>query len=227
MKVSRARTRWRLVVVFAIAMAWVEAACVYYLRVMVDRVAPYQADPLPMRGALEHVELAREAATLVMLLAVGTLAGRTWRTRLAYTAMAFGVWDIFYYVFLRLICDWPKSLLDWDVLFLLPLPWWGPVIAPICIALLMISWGTLVSQCASSRPATSVASTLWGLNWLGVALALYVFMADSLRATHRGLDVTSVLPLAFNWPLFVAALTLMAAPVAHTVWRARPANWRW
>jgi hypothetical protein len=219
---ARARTRWWLVVVFAIAMAWVEAACVYYLRVMVDRVAPYQADPLPMRGALEHVELAREAATLVMLLAIGTLAGRTWRTRLGYTAIAFGVWDIFYYVFLRLICDWPKSLFDWDVLFLLPLPWWGPVLAPVCIALLMIGWGTLVSQRAFRRPATSVASTLWGLNWLGVTLALYVFMADSLRALHGGLDVTSVLPIAFNWPLFVAALTLMAAPVADAAWRARP-----
>jgi hypothetical protein len=68
--------------VFAIGMAWVEAACVYYLRLMVDRLEPYQTNPLPMNGGLQHVELVREAATLVMLLAVGTLAGRTWRTRL-------------------------------------------------------------------------------------------------------------------------------------------------
>lgn len=44
---ARARTRWLLVVVFAIGMAWVEAASVYYLRVMVDRLDPYQANPLP------------------------------------------------------------------------------------------------------------------------------------------------------------------------------------
>ena len=98
---ARARTRWWLVVVFAIGMAWVEAASVYYLRVMVDRLDPYQANPLPMSGVLEQVELVREAATLVMLLTVGMLAGRTWRTRLGYTAIAFGVWDIFYYVFLK------------------------------------------------------------------------------------------------------------------------------
>src|SRR5882672_10283853 len=121
---ARARTRWLLVVMFAIGMAWVEAASVYYLRVMVDRLDPYQANPLPMHGVLEPVELVREAATLVMLVTIGTLAGRTWHTRLGYTAIAFGVWDIFYYVFLKMISDWPTSLLDWDILFLLPLPWW-------------------------------------------------------------------------------------------------------
>ena len=136
-----ARTCWLLVVVFAVAMAWVEAASVYYLRVMVDRLNPYQANPLPMRGVLEQVELAREAATLVMLVTIGALAGWTSRTRLGYAAIAFGVWDIFYYVFLKMICGWPRSLFDWDVLFLLPLPWCGPVLAPVCIAARMIVWG--------------------------------------------------------------------------------------
>ena len=223
---ARARARWLLVVVFAVAMAWVEAATVYYLRVMVDRLDPYQANPLPMSGILGQVELVREAATLVMLLTIGVLAGRTWRTRLGYTAIAFGVWDIFYYVFLKVIYDWPKSLFDWDVLFLLPLPWWGPVLAPVCIALLMIVWGTLVSRDAVRSHARSVASTLcWRLNWIGIALALYVFMADSLRTVHEGIVATrTVLPTAFNWPVFVVALALMAAPVAHLAWRMRPMN---
>jgi hypothetical protein len=61
------------------------------------------------------------------------------------------------------------------------------------------------------------------LNWLGVALALYVFMADSLHVVHQGLDATrAVLPQAFNWPMFVVAFMLMAAPVAHMAWRMRP-----
>ena len=126
---TRARTRWMVVVVFAVAMAWLESATVYYLRLLVDRLEPYQANPLPMSGAVGQVELVREAATLLMLLTVGMLAGRTWQARLGYTAVAFGVWDIFYYVFLRRL-RLAESLLDWDVLFLLPLPWWGPVIAP-------------------------------------------------------------------------------------------------
>lgn len=219
---TRARVQWLLVVTFAVAMAWVEAASVYYLRVMVDRLDPYQANPLPIDGILGQVELVREAATLVMLLTIGVLAGRTRLTRLGYAVIAFGVWDIAYYVFLKLICDWPKSLFDWDVLFLLPLPWWGPVLAPVCIALLMIVWGTLVTQRAVSNPADSVTWTLWRLNALGVALALYVFMADSIHAVRQGLDVTSAaLPTTFNWSVFVAALTLMAAPVAQVAWRRR------
>ena len=128
---AQSHTHWWLVVLFAVAMAWLEAACVYYLRVMVDRLDPYQANPLPLHDAFGEVELVREAATLVMLFALGALAGRTWQTRLGYTAVAFGVWDIFYYVFLNVICDWPKSVFDWDILFLLPLPWWGPVLAPV------------------------------------------------------------------------------------------------
>ena len=222
MKVAaRARACWLVVVVFAVAMAWVEAASVYYLRVMVDRVNPYQANPLPVRGVLSQVELVREAATLVMLFTVGTLAGRTWQTRLGYTAIAFGVWDVAYYVFLKVICDWPKSLFDWDILFLLPLPWWGPVLAPVSVALLMILWGTLVSQRTDGRSPTSVASTRI-LGWVGIALALYTFMADALRVVHQGIDATrTVLPTTFNWSVFVVALTLMAAPITHMTWRMR------
>jgi hypothetical protein len=223
---AHARTQWWLVVVFAVGMAWIEAASVYYLRVMVNRLDPYQASPLPMSGVLEQVELVREAATLVMLLTIGMLAGKTTRTRLGYAAVAFGVWDISYYMFLKVIYGWPRSLFDWDVLFLLPLPWWGPVLAPMCIALLMIVWGTLVSQRAVRSPTRSAASTVWWrLNGLGIALALYAFMADALRTVHEGLHATRlVLPTTFNWSIFVVALVLMAAPVVHVAWRTWPAN---
>jgi hypothetical protein len=99
------------------------------------------------------------------------------------------------------------------------------VLAPVCIAILMIVWGTLVSLRTVERPATVLSSTLWRLNWLGVALALYVFMADSLRAVPQGLDVTrTILPQAFNWPVFVVAFALMAAPVAHAVRRPSARN---
>jgi len=217
---SRSLTTWLLVVTFAAAMAWVEAACVYYLRAMVDRLQPYQANPLPLRGGLGPVEIVREAATLVMLLAVGAIAGRTRTTRLGYTAIAFGSWDVFYYLFLKIICDWPNSLFDWDILFLIPLPWWGPVIAPLSIAWLMIGWGTLVTLDAVPETVTSASSTSWRFSALGTALALYVFMAESFDAVSQGLSgVGTVLPTVFNWPLFALAVTLMAAPVAQLAWR--------
>ena len=97
-----------------------------------------------------------------MLLMVGLLAGRTWRGRLGYAALGFGVWDIGYYVFLKVICGWPHSLLDWDILFLLPLPWWGPVLAPVLIALLMIVWGTLASRFEQERPHRGGSLLAWG-----------------------------------------------------------------
>jgi len=218
---ARARSTWLVVVLFAIGMAWVEAACVYYLRLLVGRLDPYQANPLPLHGIVDQVELVREAATLVMLLAIGMLAGLTWHSRLAYSAIAFGVWDIFYYVFLKMIYDWPKSLLDWDVLFLLPLPWWGPVLAPVCIAVLMIVWGTLVIQHSVGVSTTPAMPMLWGLTGVGVVTALYVFMADSLHAARHGLDMTAVLPTDFKWSAFIVALALMATPIANIAWNMR------
>jgi len=219
---SPARTRWLLVVVFAVGMAWVEAASVYYIRALTDRIEPYQANPLPIHGVLGGVELVREAATLVMLLTLGMIAGRTWSRRLGYTVIAFGVWDIFYYVFLRAITGWPRSLFDWDVLFLLPLPWWGPVLAPVSIALLMIVWGTFVTQSTRPGAATSVTWTSWGVTGLGIAVALGVFMADALRTLPQGLDATRhVLPAHFHWPIFCVALALMSAPMAEIGWRIR------
>ena len=212
------RTRWAIVMAFAIAMAWVEAASVFYIRTLVDRIEPYQADPLPIYGALGNVELWREAATLVMIATLGLVAGSTWRRRAGYAALAFGAWDIFYYVFLRLMTGWPKTVLDWDILFLLPLPWWGPVLAPVSIALVMILWGTLATQ--SDDAATDARWARWtlALACVGIVLALASFMIDAWRALPDGRDaVLRVLPDDFNWPLFCLALLLMASPVLHQV----------
>jgi hypothetical protein len=209
--------RWLTVVLFGIAMAWMESAVVFYLRTLSNRVDPYQADPLPAVAGLATVEVIREAATLVMLFTVGMLAGRSWRSRWGYGAIAFGVWDIFYYVFLKVITGWPNTLTDWDILFLLPLPWWGPVIAPVLIALMMIIWGTLVSQwehrCELPLRAEWKA---WVVNFAGMALALYVFMEDAIRVAGRGeVALRTMLPTRFDWPLFVLALIFMASPILY------------
>ena len=207
----------RVVILYALAMAWVESAVVFYMRSMIDRLVPYQANPLPLAGGFGLAEVVREAATLVMLLAVGWLAGRTWRSRLAYTLLAFGVWDIGYYLWLIPLTAWPTSPADWDILFLIPLPWWGPVWAPTSIASLMIVFGLTVGRNDSlERPlwpnrATTCAAALGGL------LALYVFMADAIRVVIAGggtAQLRDLLPESFNWPLFLFALTLIALPVA-------------
>ena len=207
--------RWLVVALYAVAMAWVEAAVVYYLRSLIDRIEPYQPYPLPIAGGFGEAELIREIATLVMLFTVGWLAGATWRTRLGYSVVAFGVWDIFYYVFLRVMTGRPKSLLDWDILFLIPLPWWGPIWAPTSIALLMILWGTFMTKVERSPVLFGSQWKFLALGGIGAALALFTFMADAIRTADQGTEaLRNMLPIRFNWPLFGVALALMALPVA-------------
>ncbi|MBI5766179.1 MAG: hypothetical protein HZA93_00170 [Verrucomicrobia bacterium] len=211
-----------VVAAFAIAMAWVESAVVFYLRRLVDRIEPYQPNPLPVAGDIGGAELVRELATMVMLGTVGWLAGRSGRARFGYFVAAFGLWDIFYYVFLVPMTGWPHSVLDWDILFLLPLPWWGPVLAPVMIAVLMIAGGVPLAF-NDARDGTPLwpSRLVLGLSAVGVALALYVFMADAIRAVRHGESVQQVLPPSFNWPLFLVAWALMAAPAVTLLQQSR------
>ncbi len=210
--------RLLVVVLFAAAMAWVEAAVVLYLRVFLDRLQPYQADPLPPGFGFARAELVREAATLIMLLAVGWLAGSGQRTRLGYAFLAFGTWDILYYAFLVPLSGWPHSLLDWDILFLIPVPWWGPVLAPASIAALMILAGTAITQFPHGGRSLWPRRSAWLVSLGGACLALYTFTADALHAIPAGPGaVRDVLPLSFNWPLFTVALILMTIPVVDLV----------
>ena len=123
--------RFLAISVFAVAMAWVEAATVLDLRVLVDRLQPYQPDPLPHFGGLgpggNHPRNGHSGDA-----ARRRLAGRGTRTNPA-SLRRLRLWRVgyFYYLFLIPLTGWPKSLLDWDILFLLPVPWWGPVIAPV------------------------------------------------------------------------------------------------
>jgi hypothetical protein len=206
--------RFGVVAAYAAAMAWVESAVVVYLRLLVGRVNPYQVDPLPLSVGLGWIEMVREAATLVMLWAAGWLAGRTWRGRAGYSLIAFGAWDIFYYIFLVPMSGWPRSILDWDVLFLLPLPWWGPVLAPVLISVLLIVGGAMAAWGEASQKAAWPRPWAWALNVAGVVLALYTFMEEAIRALPLGEEaVRQALPAAFDWPLFGLALALMAVPL--------------
>ena len=214
------RNRWFVVGIMAIAMAWLEAAVVMYLRFFIDRINPYQVDPLPLIAELGEIELVREAATLVMLFCVGWLAGRERFSRLGYFLIAFGLWDIFYYVFLRVMGGWPETILDWDILFLLPLPWWGPVLAPVLISLLMIVFGSILSTAEGRLP--TLAWWSWLAVIIGVFLALMTFMQDALEALPGSIEtIRSILPVDFNWWLFSLAMFFFAIPILDVAFRLR------
>ncbi len=207
--------RWLVVAIYAMAMAWVESAVVFYLRTMIDRIDPYQPNPLPMVGGFAKAELIRELATMVMLATVGILAGKNLRSRFGYFVVAFGIWDIFYYVFLVVMTGWPGSLMDWDLLFLIPLPWWGPVWAPVAISILMIVWGTLACRLDSSAKLPGFSWKTWGTAGAGALIALYAFTKDAIDVAIAGGSLRKLLPVTFDTELFCFGLILMSVPVVE------------
>jgi hypothetical protein len=201
-------------------MAFLEAAVVVYIRGLIqvtsDRVS---------LGPYVTMEVWREAATLVMLVAVGWLAGRRRTDRLAYGLFAFGLWDICYYAWLRVLIGWPATLLDWDILFLIPLRWWGPVLSPVLIAALICVTAVLALVRLTRGERLGITSGRVGVALLGALLALYVFMSDALHALLGGQsDWATLLPGPFKWPLFLVALALMALPTLLAAWPNAPSN---
>jgi len=113
-----------------------------YLRAILGLVPGAIASHDPgLFGTLEAVEVGRELATLVMIAAVGWIAGSRGLERLAWAAVVFGTWDLVYYAGLRVAIGWPPSLDTWDVLFLVPTPWVGPVWAPLVVSLALVVSG--------------------------------------------------------------------------------------
>ena len=189
------------VFLFAAAFAFVESAVVVYLR------AIYYPEgfsfPLQiMRTPHLLVELFRELSTIVMLVSVGLLTGSTRWQKFSYFLIAFGVWDIFYYVWLKVILNWPATLFDWDILFLIPLPWIGPVIAPILVSLVMIAAGIVICQKEASGTEFRPSLSAWLISGNASIVILYTFVQDTGATLH------AQFPQRFRYEFFVPALVL-------------------
>lgn len=196
----RARLLW--IIVFGTAFGWLEAAVVVYLR-RIYYPTGFALPLQPIDSPILVVELGREAATLIMLAAVAMLAGRTRWQRFAAFIVAFGVWDLVYYLGLKLALDWPATLADWDVLFLLPWPWLGPVYAPATVALLMVFFGIQVFRREEIHPGRADRLS-WLLGSVG-ALVLLVSWLGDLEAAVGG-----ALPQPYKTVLFVMGALLLA-----------------
>jgi hypothetical protein len=186
-------------------MAAVESAVVVYLRAVHPADAPLSVLLHEIPAHLVVIEIGRETATLVMILAVAALAGgarggRTVRDAFLYFALAFGVWDIFYYIWLWVFIGWPPSLFTWDVLFLIPVPWLGPVIAPMIVSLCLVAG----SLWLLAHPSLRLPRLAWGLAILGGVLVLLSFTVDYRYALARS-D-----PPRFRWELFGAGIVVAA-----------------
>jgi hypothetical protein len=145
-------------IVFAIAMGYLEAAVVVYLRELYYPEGFYikekvkfpfikfgvVAELKPFPKKIIFTEIGRESATIIMLAGFAFVAGNSFATSAAYFLILFGVWDIFYYVFLKIILNWPESFSTTDVFFLIPVPWIGPVWLPIFLSGILIAIGLIV-----------------------------------------------------------------------------------
>jgi hypothetical protein len=193
----RARYGWLLLL--GLAIGWFEAAVVVYLRALYYP----EGFRFPVRivwDAVVRVEIVREAASLLLLAAAARLAGRGFLERFAAFMVLFGVWDLLYYVFLKLLLGWPASLADWDILFLIPLPWLGPVWAPCLIAATLLGVGSYLYWTAD-RPRSPRAA-----DWIACAAGGLLVIVSFLWEWRAVVEAR--VPQDFPIPLFLAGWLL-------------------
>ena len=217
--------------VFAAAFAYMEAAVVVYLRVIYDPLRaelhpespPGSLLPLitleqlrakdPQYVRRVGIELGRELSTMVMLATLAALARRRRGEWIALFMICFGVWDILYYVWLKMMIGFPGSLLTWDILFLLPVPWVGPVLAPVIVSLSMIAAGLVIlAETGRGRPLRA----RWYHGALIVAgglVIVYSFCEDFAETT------AGRLPERYDWLMLAAGEVLGILAFGHAVVR--------
>lgn len=158
-------------------MGFMESAVVVYLR---ELYYPDGFDfPLkPIGQNIGITEILREAATLIMLISAGVLAGKTKTEKFGFFIYCFAIWDIFYYIFLKLLLGWPESLLTWDILFLIPTTWVGPVIGPVINSLTMILLAILISYFTNHNATMIIKPKEWILFILGSVVIIISYTED-------------------------------------------------
>lgn len=207
-----------ILAIYAVAMALLESTVVVYMRQLYYADNPLEIFPLQFLNSYDTVlELSREAATVIMILTVALLADRSSRTRtFAAFVFVFGVWDLFYYFWLKVLMDWPRFWLEWDVLFLIPSVWLGPWICPAMISLLFIVWGfwTLRSRNDISFTPRSLAVFV-----TGAVLGLLTFLQPAVTVLMEGgiAELSRYTPHGFWWWLFIPSCFIMTCGLGMTL----------
>ena len=176
--------------VLFIAMAFLESAVVVYLRALYYP-SGFDFPLVVMDRALWTTEIGREMATLILLFAPGALLTRRALERFAWFCFGFGVWDIFYYVWLKALLDWPTSLVTADLLFLVPIPWIGPVWCPIVVSFGLIAWAVIVLRARAQHPCCHLPRVGGGLLGAGAMVMVLSFLIEPWHAVreHIGADL--------------------------------------
>jgi len=206
------------VTVFSIAMGFLETSVVVYLR----EIYYPEGFAFPLTPIDSHIaitEILREAATLIMLVSIGYFAGKSFASGFAWFIYSFAIWDIFYYIFLKLLLNWPESLMTDDVLFLIPVTWVGPVITPIIVSLSMILLAMLIVWYENKGVSVKINRAEWILLISGSVILILGFTWDYSKyilEQYRFGDIFTIpnkealfdyasmyVPRNFNWVLFI------------------------
>lgn len=217
------------VTVFAVSMGYLEGSVVVYLR----EIYYPEGFTFPLKIMNMHIaltEILREFATLVMLGAVGLLAGRSKLEKFGLFILAFGIWDIFYYIFLQLLLGWPESLFTWDILFLLPTTWVGPVLAPVINAITMVIFGGMIWYFHSWGQLMPVKMREWVMLVIGSLFVIWAYIEDYVSFLLKEFSfseiffpsdsgrliesATTYLPKGFSWLIFGMGQLIIAAAIA-------------
>jgi len=210
--------------VYAIAMGFLEAVVVIYIReLFYPEGFAFPLKEMPLN--LVKVEVLREAATIIMLVAIAVIASRNKWQRWGYFLLSFAIWDITYYVGLKWFYNWPESFLTWDVLFLIPITWVGPVITPLIIAGLMITLAMyLIFGNHRKRSLPLIAVEIWSLIFGGI-ICIISFTLDytqQLMQANGGLSLNGIIllsetyiPKTFNWPVYLIGIGMMVYGIIH------------
>lgn len=210
--------RWIWVVLFSIAFAWVESSVVVYLREIYFDGSfsfPIVVNWVDGKHVIDHlvrIELGREVATILMLVAVGCTAGKNPLQKFCFFMIAFGVWDVFYYVWLWVMTRWPEGVMTWDLLFFIPLPWVGPVLTPILIAVAMVTAGFLIIYYDEKITFIKFYWYDWVVE-LGCGVMMIVAFCWDWKNILRVPDgvMRSGLPNPFAWWLYLPAYIFSVA----------------
>lgn len=215
---SRKQYFWLFV--FGVALGFFESAVVIYLRKLYypeGFAFPLALLPSPIGS----IELLREACTIIILLSIGIVAGKNTPQRLAVFLALFAIWDLTYYLFLKIFLDWPSSWMTWDILFLIPVPWVGPVIMPCLLSVLMLVFAAILLW-RNQNMARPIQWTEWGLLTVGSLVVIGSWTWDFLVfASDMGTEtaVTSFVPHAHHWIAFAFGLLILIGAIARYCFR--------
>lgn len=192
-----------VILFFSIAMAYLEAAVVVYLReLFYPNGFSFPLKLIPQN--ILFIELGRELATLVMLLTIAIISGKFFIERVSYFFFAFGVWDIFYYLWLKIFINWPESLLTDDLLFLIPVPWISPVLAPILVSIIFILFSVFALRKSEAGSIIKIDIINVLMSSIGVVLILISFVWEYEKRLN------SVSPVEFMWEVYIVGLLFLS-----------------